>query len=54
MDDRPERRPALVRRETSLEEAVRLYAVRHDGLAAMVDDLVATALELDASIERAG
>jgi exonuclease SbcD len=54
IEERPQRRPALVRRETSLEEAIRLYAARHEGLEAMADEMVATALELDAAIERAG
>ena len=48
------RRTTIVRRETSLAEALRLYVDQHENLAAIKDDLVSAALEIDAAIDDEG
>jgi exonuclease SbcD len=45
------RRTTIVRRETSLQDALRLYVDQHENLATLKDDLVATALEIEAGLE---
>jgi exonuclease SbcD len=45
------RRRTVVRRETSLQEAVERYVAQHETLAGMKDALVATALDLEQEID---
>ena len=45
------RRTTIVRRETSLQDALCSYVDQHDNLASLKDDLVATALEIEAGLE---
>ena len=44
-------RRTVVRRETSLEEAMRHYIAQHDHLASIEDDLVTAALDLEATYD---
>ena len=42
----------LVRRETSLQDAVTRYVDQHENLASLKDDLVAAALAIEAEVEK--
>jgi exonuclease SbcD len=45
------KRRTVVTRESGLEEAVRQYVGQHDELTGMEDELVETALDLEAELE---
>ena len=48
------RQRTVVRRDTSVKEAVERYVDQHDTLAKLKDDLVAAALEIEREVEAAG